>query len=182
MFDHCRQLQISLNLKKCIFCVPFGNFLGHIVCREGVLVDPAKVVVILNMPPPTSAKQLRSMLGHTGYYHRFIRNYASITAPLEKLLKKYEAFSWKLECDQAFDTLKEKLSTSPILVYPNWQVEFHVHIDASRISLGAILVQPGEGNLDHPIYFASRKLSQAERNYTTTEREGLEMVYALQKV
>jgi hypothetical protein len=56
MFDHCRQLQISLNLKKCVFCVPFGNLLGHIVCREGVLVDPAKVVVILNMPPPTTSK------------------------------------------------------------------------------------------------------------------------------
>jgi hypothetical protein len=58
MFDHCRQLQISVNLKKCIFCVPFGNMLGHIVCREGALVDPAKVVVILNMPPPTTTKNL----------------------------------------------------------------------------------------------------------------------------
>jgi hypothetical protein len=162
MFDRCRQLQILLNLKKCIFCVPFGNILGHIVCREGVLVDPTKVVIILNMPPPTTTKQLRSMLGHTRYYRRFIRNYASITTPLEKLLKKSEAFKWKPECDQDFDTLKEKLSTAPILVYPNWQVEFHVHIDASGIALGAILVQPGEGNLDHPIYFASRKLSQAE--------------------
>jgi hypothetical protein len=56
MLDYCRQLQISLNLRKCIFCVPFGNLLGHIVCREGVLVDPVKVVVILNMPPPTTVK------------------------------------------------------------------------------------------------------------------------------
>jgi hypothetical protein len=126
-------------------------------------------------------RQLQSTLGHTGYYHRFIKNYASITAPLEKLLKKYEAFSWKPECDQAFDTLKENLSTAPILIYLNWNVEFHVHIDAFGIALGAILVQPSDGNLDHPIYFASRKISQAERNYTTTEREGLEMVYALQK-
>jgi hypothetical protein len=96
-------------------------------------------------------------------------------------LKKFEAFSWKPECDQAFNILKEKLSISPILIYLNWKVEFHVHIDASGISLGAILAQPGEGNMDHPIYFSSRNLSQAERNYTTTEREGLAMVYALQK-
>jgi hypothetical protein len=88
MFDRCHELQISLNLRKCIFCVPHGNLLGHIVCREGVLVDPAKVVVILNMSPPTSAKLLRSTLGHTGYYRKFIRRYATITAPLEKLLKK----------------------------------------------------------------------------------------------
>jgi hypothetical protein len=110
MFDRCRELQISLNLRKCIFCVPHGNLLGHIVCREGVLVDPTKVVVIVNMPPPTSAKKLRSMLGHTGYYRRFIRRYANITAPLENLLKKSEVFQWTPECDKAFDILKENLT------------------------------------------------------------------------
>jgi hypothetical protein len=72
MFDRCRELQISLNLIKCIFYVLHGNLLGHIVCQEGVLVDPAKVAVIVNMPPPSSAKKLRSTLGHTWYYRRFI--------------------------------------------------------------------------------------------------------------
>jgi hypothetical protein len=80
MFDRFRQLHIYLNVKKCIFFTPFGNILGHIVCREGVLVDPTKVV-ILNMPQPMSAKQLHSRLCHNGYYHRFIKNYASITSP-----------------------------------------------------------------------------------------------------
>jgi hypothetical protein len=79
MFDRCRELQISLNLMKYIFCVPHRNLLGHIVCREGVSVDPNKAMVIVNMPPPTSAKQLHSMLGHTRYYRRFIRRYANIT-------------------------------------------------------------------------------------------------------
>jgi hypothetical protein len=100
MFDRCRELKILLNLIKCIFCVPHGNLLGHIVCREGVLVDLAKVAVIVNMLPPTSAKQLCSMLGHTGYYWRFIRRYANITAPLENLLNKVEAFQWTPECDK----------------------------------------------------------------------------------
>jgi hypothetical protein len=121
------------------------------------------------------------MLGHTGYYRRFIRRYENITAPLENLLKKAEVFQWTPECDKAFETLKEKLNTTPILIFPNWENEFHVHVDASGISLGAILAQPGDGAMDHPIYFVSRKLSQAERNYTTTEREGLAMIYALQK-
>jgi hypothetical protein len=94
MFDICQELQISLNLRKCIFCVPHGIFLGHIVCREGVLVDPTKVATIAHMTPTTSAKQLCSTLGHTGYYHRFIRRYANITAPLENLLKKAEPFQW----------------------------------------------------------------------------------------
>jgi len=67
ILDHYRQLHISLNMRKCIFCIPFGNLLGHIVCREGVFVDPLKIAVILNMPPPTSFKQLKTTLGHTGH-------------------------------------------------------------------------------------------------------------------
>ena len=90
MFNRCRELQISLNLKKCIFCVPRGNFLGHIIFLEGVIVDPIKVAVIVNMLPSMSTKQLRSTLGHIGYYRQFIRRYANITAPLENLLKKDE--------------------------------------------------------------------------------------------
>ena len=69
--------------------------------------------------------------------------------------------------------------TTPILVFPDWTKPFHVHVDASGIELGVILTQPGEGDLDHPIAYSSRKLSTAEKNYTTTEREGLTMVYAL---
>jgi hypothetical protein len=88
MFDRFRELQISLNLKKHISSVPHGNLLGHIVCREGIFVYPAKVVVILNMWPPTSAKLLCSTLGHIGYYRRSIKIYATITTPLEKMLKK----------------------------------------------------------------------------------------------
>jgi hypothetical protein len=94
MFDICRELQISLNLKKCILCVPHGNFLGHIVCREGVLVELTKVVVIVNMPPPMSVKQSCSMLGHTEYYRRFIKRCENITASLENLLNKAEVFQW----------------------------------------------------------------------------------------
>jgi hypothetical protein len=146
------------------------------------LVDPAKIAIIVNMTPPTSAKQLRSTLGHTGYYHIFIRRYANITAPLENLLKRAETFQWTLKCDKEFETLKEKLITTPILIFPNWEKEFHVHVDASGIALGAFLTQPRDGAMDHSLYFASRKLSQAERNYTTTEREGLTMIYALHKL
>jgi hypothetical protein len=106
------------------------------------MVDPTKVAVILNMPPPKSDKMLLLMLGHTRYYRRFIIIYASITAPLEKLLKKFEAFRWRVESKKAFDILKEKLSTAPILIYLNWEIEFHAHLDEPDIALGAILVQP----------------------------------------
>jgi hypothetical protein len=120
-------------------------------------------------------------LGHTGYYQKFIKGYAHITTPMEKLLKKEAKFQWNEDCQKGLDVLKQKLVTVPILVFPDWKKEFHIHVDASSIVLGAVLAQPGEGELDHLISFASRKLSTAEKNYMTTEREGLEMVYALQK-
>ena len=131
------------------------------------------------MAPPTSAKQLHSTLGHTRCYRQFIQRYANITAPLENLLKKAETFQWTLECDKAFETLKEKLITTPIMIFPNWEKEFHVHVDASGIALGAILTQPGDGAMDQPIYFASWKLSHVVCNYTMTKRGGLSMIYAL---
>jgi hypothetical protein len=100
---------------------------------------------------------------------------------MENILKKDCQFQWKEECQQSFDTLKQKMVTAPILVFPDWNKEFNVHVDASSIALGVVLAQLGVGDIDHPLSFASRKLSTTEINYTTTEREGLAMVYALQK-
>ena len=81
-----------LNFNKCIFCAPFGVLLGHVVCRDGILLNPTKVLIVLELPPPTSVMQLRRVLGHTGYYRKFIRGYVEITAPMEKLLKKDAKF------------------------------------------------------------------------------------------
>jgi len=85
MFDRCRKCQIALNLKKCIFCSPFGILLAHVVCKQGLIVDPTKIAIIVNLPPPTSVRQLRATLGHTRYYMKFIKGYAHITAAMEKL-------------------------------------------------------------------------------------------------
>jgi hypothetical protein len=98
---------------------------------------------------------------------------------MENLLKKDCQFSWTEECQQSFDTLKQKMVTAPILVFPEWTKDFHVNVDVSSIALGAVLAQPEEGVIDHPLSFSSRKLSIAKINYTTTKREGLAMVYAL---
>jgi hypothetical protein len=138
-----------LNLKKCIFFSPFGFLLGHIVCKQGFLVDPSKIAIIVDLPPPTSVKEMCIMLGHTGYYRKFIKGYAQITTPMEKLLKKDCQFGWTDECQQSFDMLKQKMVTVPILVFPDWSKEFHVHVDESSIALGAVLAQTGEGG-DRP--------------------------------
>ena len=114
MLDRCRQCQISVNIKKCIFITPFKIILGYVVCRKGLLVDPTKIFVIVNLPPPKSVRQLRATLGHTRYYMIFIKGYAHITTPMEKLLKKDTKFQWNEDCQQALDTLKEKMVTTPI--------------------------------------------------------------------
>ena len=105
-----------------------------------------------------------------------------MTASMEKLLKKDTMFQWIDECQESPDKLKKKMVTAPILIFPYWKKEFHVHVDTSFVVLGVVLTQPGEGEIDHPIDFAIRKLLTTENNYTTTEREGLAMVYALQKL
>lgn len=112
---------------------------------------------------------------------KFIKSYAKITAPMEQLLKKDATYCWNEECNKSLEMLKEKMASAPILVFPKWDVKFHVHIDTSCIALGAVLTQPGVEGIDHPIAFASRRLSKAKNNYSTSECKGLAMVYALQK-
>jgi hypothetical protein len=128
-----------MNVKMCIFLSPFGVILGNIVCKQGLLVDPSKIVIIVDLPPPTSVRQLCTALGYSGYYRKFIKGYAQIKTPIEKLLKKESEFQWTEECQQSFDTLKQKMVNTPILVFPDWSKELNFHVDASSIALGALL-------------------------------------------
>lgn len=160
MLDTCRRYQIALNLKKCLFCVPFGTLLGHVVCKQGLMVDPTNIMVILNLEAPRSVKQLHATLGNTRYYKKFIKGYAHITAPIEKLLEKDVTFCWNKHCKKILDVLKEKMVTALILIFLDWKKEFHVHVDVSCIVLGAILTKVGIRDLDHPVAFASRRLSK----------------------
>jgi hypothetical protein len=107
--------------------------------------------------------------------------FVQITRPLYALLKKDEAFEWTTACQQTFELVKRLLTTIPIPMAPNWSIEFHVHCDASNIAIGAVLAQKVNGNIDLPIYYASQLLNQAEKNYNTTEREALVIVYSVNK-
>jgi hypothetical protein len=120
-------------------------------------------------------------LGNTGYYRKFIKGYVHIIAPMKKFLRKNNKFQWNEDFQRGLDTLKEKMVTTPILVFQDWEKTFHVHVDASTIAIGSTMAHPGAGELDHPIAFARRKFSESEHNYNTIEREGLAMVYALHK-
>lgn len=117
MLNTCRRYQITLNLKKCIFCVPFWIFLGHVVCKKGLMVDPTNIVVIVNLEAHRKIKKLRMMLGHIRYYRKFIEAYSQITVPMEKILKKDVTLCWKEECQHSLYVLKENMVIAPILVF-----------------------------------------------------------------
>ena len=152
---------------------PIGILLGHIVCKEGIKVDFTKIKIILNLKSSVNPKQVRVLLGHTGYYRQFIRYYSDMTYPPEELLREDQEFDWIEECNISFETLKRKLVEAPILRFPNWSTEFHVHIDASGLAIRVILTQPGDNGMDYPIVYSSKNLNKAERNYLKTEREAL---------
>ena len=95
MLERCRQIQLSLNIKKCIFLTLIGILLGHIVCKEGIKVDSAKIKIILDLKLPVNSKQVSVLLGHTGYYRKIIRHYSDMTYPLEELLREDQEFEWK---------------------------------------------------------------------------------------
>ena len=181
-FDKCMEFGISINASKSVFLVPFGRLVGHIVSERGIATDPDKIAHIVSLPIPTNVSEVKGFLGHTGYYRRFIFRYAVIALPLTELLKKGDEVPvWTSACTHAFNTLKRKLVSAPIFIPPNWEKDFHIFVDASNVAIGSVLSHKDEKGHDHPIYFASRQLVQAERNYTVTEREALGMVFLVQK-
>ena len=133
--------------------------MGHIVCKEGIKVEFAKIKIILDLKPPLNPKKVRVLLGNTGYYRKFIRHYSDMTYPLEELLKEYQEYEWTKECDASFDALKKKLVKAPIHRFPNWSVKFHVHIDPSSIEIDAILTQPRDDGMDYPIMYSNIHLN-----------------------
>ncbi|XP_073385908.1 uncharacterized mitochondrial protein AtMg00860-like [Physcomitrium patens] len=146
--------------EKCQFGVPSGRLLGHIVSSRGIATDPDKVTRILALPKLETVSEVRGFVGHVSYYRRFIHSFAVLCQPLTNLLKKplLDGSSpvWTAECSVAFEALKQKLVSAPILVAPCWTKPFQVYVDASNVVIGSILSQKDDNNRDHPIYFASR--------------------------
>ena len=175
VFDRFRAAGLKLKPKKCFFGRKKVKFLGHVVSEEGVRPDPAKIQAIKEYPVPTRVKDVRAFLGLANYYRKFVKDFAKIACPLNDLTKKAVKFYWSAECQVAFDTLKEALTQAPILAYPDFQLPFHLYVDASDDALGMVLGQIQNGK-EVAISYAGRKLLAAERNYSVTEREALAVV------
>ncbi|RVW83974.1 Retrovirus-related Pol polyprotein from transposon 17.6 [Vitis vinifera] len=157
-----------------------GIVLGHIISEKDIEVDKAKVELIVKLSSPTTVKRVRQFLGHAGFYRRFIKDFSNFSKPLCELLAKDAKFIWDERCQNRFDQLKQFLTTAPIVRAPNWQLPFEVMCDANDFAIGVVLGQREDGK-PYVIYYASKTLNEAQRNYTTTEKELLAVVFALDK-
>jgi hypothetical protein len=180
VLKRCKETNLILSWEKSHVMVQEGIVLGHIVSKRGLEVDRAKVELISKLPPPTTMRQIRSFLGHASFYRRFIKDFSKISRPLCNLLAKETPFDFDEACLKAFETLCSLLSFAPIMKTPDWSLPFEVMCDASNYAVGAVLGQR-EDKLPHAIYYASKTLLDAQVNYTTTEKELLAVVFALDK-
>jgi transposase InsO family protein len=169
---------IYLGLDKSAFGLSEMDFLGHVVGQGGIRPDPAKIQAVQDWPTPTKQKHIRAFLGLTGYYRRFIKDYARIALPLTNLTKDHIPWKWGEAEASAFKQLQSALTTAPLLVMPDPALPYEVFMDASGFALGAVLLQ-NQGKGLQPIAFISRKLNEAEQRYPKGDRELLAIMYAL---
>ena len=194
VFSRLKEHNLKLKASKCECLQSKVTYLGHIVSEAGIQTDPEKTEAIKNWPRPNSVKDVRSFLGFTGYYRRFIKNYARIARPLNDLLVGQETnpkdqkskkakvkkipFEWNESQQKAFDLLREKLTNPPILAYADYHLPFKLHTDASTTGLGAVLYQHQDG-LDRVIAYASRSLKPSEKNYPAHKLEFLALKWSV---
>ena len=176
-----RLVEVGLKLKpsKCKFAQHELEYLGHVVSREGLRTNPNLTEAVVDFPRPQSVRDVRRFLGLASYYRRFILHFAKIARPLHKLTCKDTRFDWSPECQIAFQELKQRLSSVPVLAYPNFDAQFVLETDASIKGLGAVLSQAQEGGNLHPVGYASRALSPSEVHYGITDLETLAVVWAI---
>jgi hypothetical protein len=181
VFKRLRAARLRINTEKCRFCTESIKYLGHVIDRAGIRTDPEKTSTIINWPAPRTVRQVRQFLGIASWYRRFIRDFATVAAPLTALTRKNAAWKWETREQEAFDALKKTLTTAPVLACPDFERQFVLQTDASATGLGAVLTQYfPEG--ERVIAYASRTLNPAERNYSATELECLAILWGIRRM
>ena len=174
VLSRLRQHELYAKRSKCEFNKSILKFLGHIVCADGIKVDPEKIQALMDWPPPKNVTDVRQFMGLANYFRKFIQGLSSLAKPLTDLTKTDTSWAWDASEQKAFDGIKQALCSAPTLRMPDTQKPFTVVCDASDFGIGAVLMQA-----DHPVAYFSKLLNQAQRNYTVTERELLAVVEAL---
>jgi hypothetical protein len=153
-------------LRKCEFWLKQVAFLGHIISKGEIFVDPSKIQDVLGWNVPTSAGDIQSFLGLADYYRRFTKGFSKMTKPMTELLKKDKKFKWMPTCEASVQELKKRLTTALVLVMPDMQKSFSIYCDSSGQGLGCVLMQDG-----HVVTYASRRLRKHEVHYRTHDLE-----------
>src|ERR1043165_9153975 len=169
-----KEKKLYAKLSKCEFWLEEVSFLGHVISKNGIDVDPTKVEAVSQWEAPKNASEIRSFLGLAGYYRKFIEGFSKLALPLTKLTRKGQVFVWDVECEKGFQELKRRLTSAPILILPNPTKSFVVYCDASLMGLGGVLMQDKQ-----VVAYASRQLKVHERNYPTHDLELATVVFVL---
>jgi hypothetical protein len=180
VLDRIDKANLKIRTEKCSFVKKEINYLSHVIGNGEVKPDKKKTQGVDDFRV-TDTDTLRAFFGLAGYYRQFVKNFAMIAQPLYRLLKKDAKFEWNEETEKAVNDIKYALTHEPVLKGPRMGKPFTLHTDASNSGIGATLVQADDKGIEHPVAYVSRTLNKAERNYSTTEREALAIVYALKQ-
>ena len=181
VFQNLRAANLRIHPGKCKFAAREVKYLGHILSPKGIKVDPSKYSAIETYPVPKNAKNVRAFLGLAQFYRKYIKSFAQIALPLNKLLRKDVKFEWTEECNQAFLTLKKALITAPVLAFAQFDKPFILAVDASDESIGFVLSQLDSEGKEHPIAYGGRALRNEELRWHITDKEGLALVEAVRQ-
>ena len=169
-----KEKRLYAKLCKCEFWLEEVKFLGHVISNKGVSLDPTKVEGVLQWEPPKTVTEIHSFLDLAGYYRRFIEGFSKIALPLTQLTKKGQPFVWTEKCEDSFQELKKRLTTSPVLALPDPTRHFVIFYDASKMGLGCVLMQD-----IRVVAYASRQLRTHKKNYPTHDLELATIIFAL---
>ena len=176
VFQNLRAANLKIHPGKCKFAAKEVKYLGHIVSRHGIKVDPSKYSAIETYPVPKNVRNVRAFLGVAQFYRKYIKGFAQIALPLNKLLRKDVKFEWSEDCNKAFQTLKTALITAPVLAFPQFDKPFILAVDSSDESIGYVLSQLDANGKEHPIAYGGRALRNEELRWHITDKEGLALV------
>src|SRR5258708_281412 len=173
--------KLFLQLEKCKFECREVDYLGLVISKDHVVMDPVKVQGVTDWPQPAKVKDVQSFIGFMNFYQRFICDFSEIAHPLHVLTRKLKDWSWGAAKQQAFDALKSAITSTPMLTFPSKSGPFHLECNASNFAMGAVLPQQQEDRLFHLIGFMSKSFSDTERNYQIHDKEMLAIMHALEE-
>lgn len=183
VFQALKNGGLTLKLKKCVFGLPEVEFLGYVISEQGMKPGPRKIAAVKEFEVPKNVHDVRAFLGLTGYFRRFVKNYASRSRPLCNLLKKGTVFKWGPEEDESFRDLRDALCQEPVLkLYDPKAVRTELHTDASSVGLAGVLLQEAEDGKLHPVYYVSKKTTEVEAKYHSTKLELMAVVWAIERL